>query len=179
MKVKILILLFFFLLGGIDPKEGNAFSFFCSKEEKNKKEELYSMEYSKPVFLDIEHLHRNRTVYVVLVNFNVREGLEKEIQEYLIEELRKIGMDVVADPKQGAYLIKLFLKRIDKGEVEVDVLIRERPEIKGLERKVKFYGSDLDSVDHLTTVRIKGKEGKEIMLFKKLVENLIIFFKIS
>jgi hypothetical protein len=107
------------------------------------------------------------------------EGLEKETKEYLTEGLKKVGMDVVADPRQGGYLMMLFLKRIEKGEVEVDVLIRERPEIKGLERRVKFYNSDLDSVDHLTTVRIKGKEEKESLLLKKMVDNLINFFKIS
>jgi len=187
-KVIVWLLMFGFILGGILPKESLSFCYFSDcfeedvkgskKDKKDKKEEFYSIEYSKPIFLNAENLHRNRTIYVVLVNFNVREGLEKEARGALFEELKKVGMNVVADPRQGAYLMGLFLKRIDKEGIEVDILIRERAEIKGSEGKVKFYSSDLDSVDHFTTVKIKGKAIEENELFKKLIENLVNFFKI-
>jgi hypothetical protein len=187
-KVIVSLLMIGLILGGIVPKGGWSFCYFSDcfgedvggseKGKENKKGEFYSVEYSKLVFLDVENLYRNRTIYVILVNFNVREGLEKEVRSNLIEELKRVGMNVVADPRQGAYLMGLFLKKIDKEEVEVDVLIRERAEIKGSEGRIKFYSSDLDSVDHFTTVKIKGKgiEGKE--LFKRLIENLVNFFKV-
>jgi hypothetical protein len=187
-KVFALILMFGLILGWITLKEGWSFCYFSDcfeesvekskKDKESKKKEFYSIEYNNPIYLDVENLHRNRTIYVILVNFNVREGLEKEVKEALLEELKKIGMDVVTDPKRGAYLLGLFLKKLDKGEVVVDVLIRERPEIKGSVGKVKFYSSDLDSVDRFTTVKIKGKEIEESKLLKKLIENLVNFFKI-
>jgi hypothetical protein len=191
-KVIVWLLMFGFILGGILPKEGLSFCYFSDCFEENvgenekggkgkkegKKKESYSIEYSKPIFLDVENLYRNRTVYVVLVNFNVGEGLEKKVRETLFEELKKVGMNVVVDPRQGAYLMGLFLKKIDKEEVEVDVLIRERAEIKGSEGRVKFYSSDLDSVDHFTTVKIREKETEEGKLLKRLIENLVNFFKV-
>jgi len=187
-KVMVLLLVFGLILGWITLKEGWSFCYFSDcfeesveKSEKNKesqKKEFYSIEYSNSVYLDVENLHRNRTIYVVLVNFNVREGLEKEVREALLGELKKTKMNVVADPRQGAYLLELFLKKLEKGEVVVDVLIRERAEIKGSEGKVKFYSSDLDSIDRFTTVKIKGKEIEGDKLLKKLIENLVNFFKI-
>jgi hypothetical protein len=193
-KVKVIVwlLTFGFILGWLTSKDGWSFCYFsecikeCIKErirkEEKKKREFYSIEYSNPVFLDVENLYRNRTIYVVLVNFKVGEGVEKEVREALIEELKKVGMNVVADPRRGAYLMGLFLRKFNEREIEVDVLIRERYEIKGSEGRVKFYTSDLDSIDHFTTVRvirIRGnEEPEENMLFKKLIENLVNFFKI-
>jgi len=172
-----LLLMVLALLGSF-PKNGFSFCSDCS--EKNEKK-AFEIEYSNPVFLDVENLHRNRTIYVVLVNFNVKEGLEERIRKALFDELKKVEMVVVSDPRQGAYLMGLFLKKIDKDEVEVDVLIRERYEIKGFEGKPKVYSSDLDSVDHLTTVKVKRKpsDKEEDKVFEKLIENLVNFFKIS
>jgi len=171
------LLLMVSILFGSFPQNVFSFSFYCNYNEKS----VYKIEYSNPVFLDVENLHRNRTIYVVLVNFNIKEDLEKKVRKFLFDELKKVGMVVVSDPRQGAYLMGLFLKKIDKDEVEVDVLIRERYEIKGLEGKPKIYSSDLDSVDHLTTVKVKretsDKEAHKV--FEKLIENLVNFFKIS
>jgi hypothetical protein len=190
-KVKVIVwlLTFGFVFGWLTLKDAWSFCYFsacikeCIKErmkkEEKKKREFYSIEYSRPVFLDVENLYRNRTIYVVLVNFNVEVGLEREVKEALIEELRKVRMNVVADPRQGAYLLGLFLRRFDKEEIEVDVLIRERYEIKGSEGRIKFYTSDLDSVDHFTTVKVRGEGIEENMLFKKLIENLVNFFKVN
>jgi hypothetical protein len=75
-------------------------------------------------------------------------------------------------------LFELFLRKLDKEELVVDVLIRERAEIKSSEGRVKFYSSDLDSIDRFTTVKIKGKEIEKDKLLKKLIENLVNFFKI-
>lgn len=187
-KAIALLLMFGLILGWITLKEGWSFCYFSDcfeesveenkKNKKSKKEEFYSIEYSNPIYLDVENLHRNRTIYVVLVNFNIREGLEKEVREALLGELKKVGMNVVADPRQGAYLFELFLRKLDKEELVVDVLIRERAEIKSSEGRVKFYSSDLDSIDRFTTVKIKGKEIEKDKLLKKLIENLVNFFKI-
>jgi hypothetical protein len=168
-----LLLVFLVFLGITKSKSGFSFSKTASK--------AFEIEYSNPVFLDVENLHRNRTIYVVLVNFNVKEGLEERIRKGLFDELKKVGMTVVSDPRQGAYLMGLFLKKIDKDEVEVDVLIRERYEIKGFEGRPKVYSSDLDSVDHLTTVKVKrtASDKEEDKVFEKLIENLVNFFKIS
>jgi hypothetical protein len=182
-----LLLMVLALLGSF-PKNGFSFCSDCSEKkdevfDATSKETFkdFKIEYSNPVFLDVENLHRNRTIYVVLVNFNVKKGLEERIRKDLFDELKKVGMAVVSDPRQGAYLMGLFLKKIDKDEVEVDVLIRERYEIKGLEGKPKIYSSDLDSVDHLTTVKVKRKtnDKEEDKVFEKLIENLANFFKIS
>ena len=179
----LILLLMFSILFGYFPQNGFSFSFCCNYKEKNEKNEksVYKIEYSNPVFLDVENLHRNRTIYVVLVNFNIKEGLEEKVRKVLFDELKKVGMVVVSDPRQGAYLMGLFLKKIDKDEVVVDVLIRERYEIKGLEGRPKLYSSDLDSVDHLTTVKVKKETSnkEEDKIFEKLIENLVNFFKIS
>jgi hypothetical protein len=165
-------------LGGF-PKNGFSFSFCWVHKEKNEKK-TFEIEYSNSVFLDVENLHRNRTIYVRLVNFNVEEGLEERVKKALLDELKRVGMVVVSDPRQGAYLMGLFLKKIDKDEVVVDVLIRERYEIKGLEGRPKIYSSDLDSVDHLTTVKVKkeSSDKEEEKVFEKLIENLVNLFKI-
>jgi hypothetical protein len=173
----VLLLVVLAFLGSF-PKNGFSFSFCCDYNGKNEKKAI-EIEYSNPVFLDVENLYRNRTIYVVLVNFNVKEDLEKKIKKFLFDEFKKVGMTVVSDPRQGAYLMGLFLKKIDKDEVVVDVLIRERHEIKGLEGRPKIYSSDLDSIDHLTTVKVKRKDKEEEKVFERLIENLINFFKIS
>jgi hypothetical protein len=158
----------------------NGFAFCFNYSEKDEKKAL-EIEYSNPIFLDVENLHRNRTIYVVLVNFNVKEGLEEKVRKVLFDELKKVGMSIVSDPRLGAYSMELFLKKIDKEEIVVDVLIRERHEIKGFEGKPKIYSSDLDSVDHLTTVKVKRKSSdkEEDKIFEKLIKNLVSFFKIS
>jgi hypothetical protein len=178
-KIASLVLLFMvFTFLGSFPLNSFSFCFNC-KEKK-----VFEIEYSNPVFLDVENLHRNRTIYVVLVNFNIKEGLEEKVRKFLFDELKKVGMTVVSDPRQGAYSMGVFLKKIDKEEIVVDVLIKERPEIKGLEGRTKVYGSDLDSVDHLTTVKVKkvkreANDKEEDRIFEKLIENLANFFKIS
>jgi hypothetical protein len=176
--VLVLVLSFLFFLGGV--RSGSSFSFclpsFFNKEKTKPKN--YEIEYSKPVFLDVENLYRNRTIFVVLINFNVKEGLEENVKKCLFEEFKKVGMEVVSDPKRGAYMMGLFLRKIDKDEIVVDVLIRERPEVKGFEGKTKFYSSDLDSVDHLTTIKVKRKDGdKEEEVLEGLVRNLVNLFK--
>jgi hypothetical protein len=151
----------------------------------------YKIEYSKPVFLDVENLRRNRTIYVALIGFNVEKDLEEKVRGYLFEELKKVGMNIVSEQRMGAYLIGVFLKKFAEDEVVVDVLIRERPEIKGFEGRAKVYASDLDSIDHLTTLKIKKvekkgeiekkdeiKRGEEDDIFKKLTEVLAGLFKI-
>lgn len=176
--VLVLVLSILFFLGGV--RSGSSFSFclpsFFKKEET--KRQNYEIEYSKPIFLDVENLYRNRTIFVVLINFNVKEGLEESVRKYLFEELKRVGMEVVSDPRRGAYMMGLFLRKMDKDEVVVDVLVRERPEVKGFEGKTKFYSSDLDSVDHLTTVKVKRKDGdKEEEALEWLVKNLVNLFK--
>jgi hypothetical protein len=172
------LLTFWFLLG-----VGEGFSFCLSCLFKQAPQVYhYKIEYSKSIFLDIENLRRNRTIYVVFIGFNIKEGLEEKVKGYLFEELKKVGMNVVSDPRQGAYLMEVFLKELDEDGVGVDVLIRERPEVKGFEGRIKTYASDIDSVDHLTTLKIKRiekveKEGEDD-IFKKLMEVLAGFFKI-
>jgi hypothetical protein len=172
------LLIFWFFLG---VEEGFSFCLSCLFKQTPKVYH-YKIEYSKPVFLDIEHLRKNRSIYVVLIGFNVKEGLEEKAKGYLFEELKRVGMNVVSDSRQGAYLMKIYLKKVDEDEVVVDILIRERPEVKDFEGKVKVYASDLDSVDHLTTLKIKKmeKEGEkegEDEIFKKLMGVLAGLFK--
>jgi hypothetical protein len=183
LMASLILLLMISVLFGSFPQNGFSFSFCCNYNENDEKikKRTYKIEYSHPVFLDVENLHRNRTIYVVLVNFNVKEGLEEKVKKVLFDELKKVRMTVVSDPKQGAYLMGLFLRKVDKDEVVIDVLIRERYEIKGLEGRPKIYSSDLDSVDHLTTVKIKkeSSDKEEDKVFEKLIENLVNLFKIS
>jgi hypothetical protein len=169
------LLVFWFFLG---VEEGFSFCLSCLFKQAPK-EYHYKIEYSKSIFLDIENLRRNRTIYVVFIGFNVKEGLEEKAKGYLFEELKRVGMNVVSDPRQGAYLMEVFLRELNEDEAVVDVLIRERPEVKGFEGKVKVYTSDLDSVDHLTALKIKRmeKEGEGDVL-KKLMEVLAGLFKI-
>jgi hypothetical protein len=182
LTASLVLLLVVSILFGSFPQSGFSFSFCCNYNEKNKKNEesAYKIEYSNSVFLDVENLHRNRTIYVMLVNFNVKEGLEEKVKKVLFDKLKKAGMTVVSDPRQGAYLMGLFLKKVDKDEIVVDVLIRERYEIKGFEGRPKIYSSNLDSVDHLTTVKVKkeSSDKEEEKVFEKLIENLVNLFKI-